>query len=117
MKVKIPHRKEYEVVYREYWLVQNKQDMADNPRFNGSKEPNVPMVNMFQVNGKMGGRPKLSLSKDAAMLNKLLQREMSLNDAADIMGLTIKSLRQIKSRYGLPRSKDEPVSNVHPDED
>ena len=57
MKLKIPHRKEYESLYREYWLAQNKQDRLDNPRFNGTKEPNAPAANMFQAHGKMGGRP------------------------------------------------------------
>jgi len=46
-----------------------------------------------------------------------LHREISLNDAADIMGTTIKSLRQIKSRYNLPRSEDEKFSDVHSDAD
>ena len=58
-----------------------------------------------KVHGHKGGRPKVikELSKDAVMLNKLLKREISLREAADIMGLTIKSVTQIKSRYGLPR--------------
>ncbi len=115
MKLKIPHRKEYEVVYREYWLVQNKQDMADNPRFNGSKEPNVPMVNMFQVNGKMGGRP-LKLTKEAEKLNKLLSNGLTLKDATFIMDMTMQALSQIKAKYKLPRKKNESVSNIHPDE-
>jgi hypothetical protein len=30
---------------------------------------------------------------------------LSLKDAADIMGLTMQSLSQIKSRYNLPRNE------------
>ena len=110
-------RIKYEDLYRQAWLAQNIKDKVVNPRWNGGVSNSA--LNGFKKHTSVnkGGRPKMSLSKDAAMLNKLLQREMSLNDAADIMGLTIKSLRQIKSRYGLPRSKDEPVSNVHPDKD
>ena len=116
MKLKIPHRREYEVVYREYWLAQNKQDKADNPRFNGSKEPNAPMVNMFQVNGRMGGRP-LKLTKEAEKLDKLLSKGITLKDATFIMDMTMQALSQIKSKYKLPRKKNGSKSNVHPDED
>ena len=116
MKLKIPHRKEYEVVYREYWLAQNKKDRLDNPRFNGSKEPNAPMVNMFQVNGKMGGRP-LKLTKDAEKLDKLLSKGMTLKDATFIMDMTMQALSQIKSKYKLPRKKNGSKSDVHTDKD
>jgi len=116
MKLKIPHRKEYEPLYREYWLSQNKQDKVDNPRFNGSKEPNAPTVNMSQVNGKMGGRP-LKLTKDAEKLNKLLSNGLTLKDATFIMDMTIQALSQIKSKYKLPRKKNGSKSNVHTDED
>jgi hypothetical protein len=116
MKLKIPHRKEYEPLYREYWLSQNKQDKVDNPRFNGSKEPNAPTVNMSQVNGKMGGRP-LKLTKDAEKLNKLLSNGLSLKDATFIMDMTMQALSQIKSKYKLPRKKNGSKSNVHTDED
>jgi len=46
----------------------------------------------------------LKLTKDAEMLNKLLKKELSLSDAADIMNLSLNSLRQIKSVYKLPRT-------------
>jgi len=46
-----------------------------------------------------------------------LHREISLNDAADIMGTTVKSLRQIKSRYNLPRSEDGPETDEYQEVD
>lgn len=116
MKLKIPHRKEYESLYREYWLAQNKQDKVDNPRFNGSKEPNAPTANMSQVNGKMGGRP-LKLTKDAEKLDKLLTNGITLKDATFIMDMTMQALSQIKSKYKLPRKKNGSKSDVHTDKD
>ena len=116
MKLKIPHRKEYESLYREYWLAQNKQDRLDNPRFNGTKEPNAPAANMFQAHGKMGGRP-LKLTKDAEKLDKLLSKGMTLKDATFIMDMTMQALSQIKSKYKLPRKKNGSKSNVHTDKD
>ena len=110
-------RIKYEDLYRQAWLAQNIKDKVVNPRWNGGVSNSA--LNGFKkyTSGNKGGRPKLSLSKDAAMLNKLLQREMSLNDAADIMGLTIKSLRQIKSRYNLPRSEDGPETDEYQEVD
>ncbi len=110
-------RDKYEDIYRQAWLAQNIKDKADNPRWNGGISSSALNGFTKHTSVNKGGRPKLSLSKDAVMLNKLLQREISLNDAADILGLTVKSLRQIKSRYGLPRSKDEKPSDVHSNAD
>jgi hypothetical protein len=110
-------RIKYEDLYRTKWLEQNIKDEAANPRWNGGMSNSARNGFKKHPSVNKGGRPKLTLSKDAVMLNKLLQRELSLNDAADIMGLTVKSLRQIKSRYGLPRSKDEKPSDVHSNAD
>ena len=110
-------RIKYEDLYRAKWLEQNVKDEAANPRWNGGMSNSARNGFKKHPSVNKGGRPKLTLSKDAVMLNKLLQRELSLTDAADIMGLTVKSLRQIKSRYGLPRSKHEKPSDVHSNAD
>ena len=55
-------------------------------------------------NGKLGGRPRkepvnnLPLTKDAEVLNRMLQRKMTVTDAADIMGKS--------KKFGLPRKVD-----------
>tara|TARA_R110001583_G_scaffold30412_2_gene105137 strand:- start:564 stop:884 length:321 start_codon:yes stop_codon:yes gene_type:complete len=106
--LKIPHRKEYEPLYRECWLKQIKQDKTDNPRLetrnrymeNGAKS---------KENGKLGGRPRkepvnnLPLTKDAEVLNRMLQRKMTVTDAADIMGKSKKWAFNMKKKYDLPR--------------
>ena len=106
-------RDKYEDIYRQAWLAQNIKDKADNPRWNGGISSSAlnGFTNHTSVN--KGGRPKLELSKVASVLNNLLHREISLNDAADIMGTTVKSLRQIKSRYNLPRSEDGPETDEY----
>ena len=100
----------YEDLYRQAWEAQTKKDIETNPKLAGmvNNKNSKKQINdrlKAQQNGKTGGRPKLTLTKDAEMLNKLLKKELSLKDAADIMGVTIHSLRQIKSRYSLPRNE------------
>lgn len=98
----------YQDLYRQAWEAQTKKDVETNPKLAGmvNNKKSQKQINdrlKAQQNGKTGGRPKLALTKDAKMLNKLLKKELSLKDAADIMGLTMQSLSQIKSRYNLPR--------------
>lgn len=100
----------YEDLYRQAWEAQTKKDIETNSKLAGmvNNKNSKKQINdrlKAQQNGKTGGRPKLTLSKDAEMLNKLLKKELSLKDAADIMGLTMQSLSQIKSRYSLPRNE------------
>ena len=98
----------YEDLYRQAWEAQTKKDIETNPKLAGmvnNKKSQKQIADRLkaQKNGRTGGRPKLTLPKDAEMLNKLLKKELSLKDAADIMGLTVQSLSEIKSRYNLPR--------------
>ena len=93
----------YQDLYRQAWEAQTKKDVETNPKLAGmvNNKSSKKQINdrlKARQNGKTGGRPKLALSKDAEMLNKLLKKE-----SADIMGLTMQSLSQIKSRYNLPR--------------
>jgi hypothetical protein len=110
-------RDKYEDIYRQAWLAQNIKDKADNPRWNGGISNSALNGFTKHTSVNKGGRPKLPLSKVASVLNNLLHREISLNDAADIMGTTVKSLRQIKSRYNLPRSEDGPETNEYQEVD
>jgi hypothetical protein len=94
----------YEDIYRARWEEQTRLDKIKNPKLE-IQNAHARNGEKAKAHGHKGGRPKIikELSKDAAMLNKLLSREISLREAADIMDLTIKSVTQIKSRYGLPR--------------
>jgi len=110
-------RDKYEDIYRQAWLAQNIKDKADNPRWNGGMSNSALNGFTKHTSVNKGGRPKLELSKVASVLNNLLHREISLEDAADIMGTTVKSLRQIKSRYNLPRSEDGPETDEYQEVD
>jgi len=104
--MKIPHRKEYEEFYRTCWEKQVKQDKKENPRlvYNTRYTNN----SAHRKNGFKGGRPrkeenKLKLTKEAEVLNRMLQRKMTLKDAAEIMGISPKAASNMKRKYDLPR--------------
>ena len=99
-------RVKYETLYKKCWIAQNIKDKGDNPRFNGGKDSSRPNVNN-QQNGRLGGRP-LKLSKEATMLNKLLLKGLSLEDAIDILDMSMQSASQIKAKYKLPRKETCP---------
>lgn len=99
-------RVKYETLYKKCWIAQNIKDKEDNPRFNGGKDPSRPNVNN-QQNGRLGGRP-LKLSKEATMLNKLLLKGLSLEEAIDILDMSMQSASQIKAKYKLPRKETCP---------
>jgi len=53
--------------------------------------------------GKMGGAPKLALSENAKIINKMLMKDMKVSEIADILGKSHQAVTQIKNRYSLPR--------------
>ena len=101
---RLPHmnREAYEELYREAWIAQNKKDREDNPKLS----PNVMYRDpkQAQENAKKGGRPK-ALSDKAKMINRMLEKEMTLREIADILGVTHQAVMQVKHRYGLPRNE------------
>ena len=104
--MKIPHRKEYEEFYRTCWEKQVKKDRKENPRLIVNNRYTNNTVN--RENGAKGGRPKkeeneLGLTKEAEVLNRMLQRKMTLKDVAEIMGISPKAASNIKRKYDLPR--------------
>jgi len=38
----------------------------------------------------------------AKMINRMLEKEMTLREIADILGVTHQAVMQVKHRYGLP---------------
>jgi DNA-directed RNA polymerase specialized sigma subunit len=90
---------EYANFYREKWIKQNKLDQAMNPRL---RAPHNSQINTAKY-GKLGGAPKLELSKKAQTINKLMLKKMTVAEIADIVGTTHQSVSQIRNRYGLPR--------------
>tara|TARA_R110001583_G_scaffold106601_2_gene254959 strand:+ start:145 stop:459 length:315 start_codon:yes stop_codon:yes gene_type:complete len=99
-------RVKYEELYRQAWEQQVKKDRKENPRLIVNNRYTNNTVN--RENGAKGGRPKkeenkLKLTKEAEVLNRMLQRKMTLKDAAEIMGLSPKAASNMKRKYDLPR--------------
>lgn len=91
----------YQDIYKKAWDRQNKIDRVENPKLIPSPQhKNGQNAGKF---GKLGGAPKLELSENAKVINKMLIKEMKVSEIADILGKSHQSVTQIKNRYGLPR--------------
>ena len=91
----------YQDIYKKAWDRQNKIDRVANPKLVPSPQAkNGQNAGKF---GKMGGAPKLALSENAKVINKMLIKDMKVSEIADILGKSHQAVTQIKNRYGLPR--------------
>ena len=64
--------------------------------------------------GAKGGRPKEEkrlrpLTVKARMVNKMLQTGLNCVEIADVMDKSPEAIRDMKTRYDLPRNEDEGV--------
>ncbi len=92
----------YQDIYKKAWDRQNKIDRLANPKLVPSPQAkNGQNAGKF---GKLGGAPKLALSENAKIINKMLMKDMKVSEIADILGKSHQSVTQIKNRYGLPRN-------------
>ena len=91
----------YQDIYKKAWDRQNKIDRVANPKLVPSPQTkNGQNAGKF---GKMGGAPKLALSENAKIINKMLMKDMKVSEIADILGKSHQAVTQIKNRYSLPR--------------
>ena len=91
----------YQDIYKKAWDRQNKIDRVANPKLVPSPQAkNGQNAGKF---GKMGGAPKLALSENAKVINKMLIKDMKVSEIADILGKSHQAVTQVKNRYGLPR--------------
>ena len=91
----------YQDIYKKAWDRQNKIDRVANPKLVPSPQAkNGQNAGKF---GKMGGAPKLALSENAKVINKMLIKDMKVSEIADILGMSHQAVTQVKNRYGLPR--------------
>jgi len=91
----------YQDIYKKAWDRQNKIDRVANPKLVPSPQAkNGQEAGKF---GKMGGAPKLALSENAKIINKMLMKDMKVSEIADILGKSHQAVTQIKNRYDLPR--------------
>ena len=91
----------YQDLYKKAWDRQNKIDRVSNPKLVPSPQAkNGQNAGKF---GKLGGAPKLALSENAKIINKMLMKDMKVSEIADILGKSHQAVTQIKNRYSLPR--------------
>lgn len=91
----------YQDIYKKAWDRQNKIDRLANPKLVLSPQArNGHNAGKF---GKLGGAPKLALSENAKVINRMLIKDMKVLEIADILGKSHQAVTQIKNRYGLPR--------------
>jgi len=81
----------FEDWYREQWLKQNKIDAVHNP-----------MARPAPPRGKV-----LKLSKQAEVVNRMLNQGMLDHQIEELLGLSQKAVSETKKRYGLPRKSEE----------
>ena len=89
----------FEDYYRGLWLRQMVIDKKGNPM--AREAPG------HHKNGKNFGRNKMKLSKQADIVNRLLNKRMLLREIADILGVSQQAVSDMKKRYGLPRTEEE----------
>ena len=96
----LTRRERFEDLYRKRWLEQLKIDRVGNPM---AREPTPQQKNGQRTGkfGKMGGR-KLKLTKQAEIINQMLMR-----DIADILGVTMAVVSEIKHKFDLPRAEEQ----------
>jgi len=91
----------YQDIYKKAWDRQNKIDRLANPKLVLSPQAkNGHNAGKF---GKLGGAPKLALSENAKVINRMLIKDMKVSEIADILGKSHQAVTQIKNRYDLPR--------------
>ena len=110
-------RVKYEDMYRSLWIKQIVEDHKVNPLSRGpSSHFNAGLLG--REYGAMGGRsqgpvpvgpnkPKVyKMSDKAKIANRLFKKGLSIKQTADILGVDIQSIRNLKSRYDLPRDEE-----------
>jgi len=91
----------YQDIYKKVWDRQNKIDRVSNPKLVPSPQAkNGQNAGKF---GKLGGAPKLELSENAKVINRMLIKDMKVSEIAELLGKSHQAVTQIKNRYGLPR--------------
>jgi len=95
----------YQDIYKRAWDRQNKIDRIANPKIMPSPQAkNGHNAGKF---GKLGGAPKLTLSENAKIINKMLIKKMTVAEISEILGKSHRAVTQVKNRYGLPRETEK----------
>jgi hypothetical protein len=92
----------YEDAYKDAWEEQVKIDRTLQPTL---RKPYYNHHNRAQhvANGKLGGAPRLQLTKEAEVFNRMLANGMSQEEITHIMGVDPKHVDHVVKRFRLPR--------------
>ena len=58
---------------------------------------------MHISNGRLGGAPLLTLSKEAETIDRMLNKDMTVGEIAGLLDMTTKEANYIVKRFKLPR--------------
>lgn len=91
-------REKFEDRYRELWLEQNKIDAIHNVMARPAP---------IKTKRKTETRISIKLSKQAEIINRMLNQRMLGRQIAELLGINQKEVSEIKKRYELPRTPEE----------
>jgi len=94
---------EFQDEYRDNWVEQVKLDRKNNAQL---REPITTRLDrkMHVENGKKGGAPRLQLTNQAEVFNRMILNGMSHEEIAFIMGVETKRVAYVVKRFKLPRT-------------
>ncbi len=98
-----PERMElYQDLYRARWNEQNKIDRDKNSALRAPYHNHHNRAKHI-ANGKLGGAPMLKLTKEAETIDRMLKKDMTVKDVAEILRMSVKDANHIVKRFKLPR--------------
>ena len=103
IKVKTQHQIEkYQDLYLSAWNELNKVDRTKHPSLRGPQH-NHHNRSTHVSNGRLGGAPMLTLTKEAETIDRMLNKDATVKEIAAILNMSIKDTNNIVRRFKLPR--------------
>tara|TARA_R110001606_G_scaffold337157_1_gene485155 strand:- start:255 stop:560 length:306 start_codon:yes stop_codon:yes gene_type:complete len=92
----------YQNLYKDAWDKQNEIDRAKHPSLRGPQHKHHNREKQI-ANGRLGGAPLMTLSKEAETIDRMLNKDMTVGEIAELLGMTTKEANYIVKRFKLPR--------------
>jgi|TARA_B110000977_G_scaffold10371_1_gene13519 hypothetical protein len=103
IKVKTQHQIEkYQDLYLSAWNELNKVDRTKHPSLRGPQHNHHNRATHVS-NGRLGGAPMLTLTKEAETIDRMLNKDATVKEIAAILNMSIKDTNNIVRRFKLPR--------------
>tara|TARA_B110000285_G_scaffold226554_2_gene286515 strand:+ start:546 stop:860 length:315 start_codon:yes stop_codon:yes gene_type:complete len=103
IKVKTKHQIEkYQDLYLSAWNELNKVDRTKHPSLRGPQHNHHNRATHVR-NGRLGGAPMLTLTKEAETIDRMLNKDATVKEIAAILNMSIKDTNNIVRRFKLPR--------------